>query len=396
MMQIPSGTLGYPILQYGKNHQEVLKNKYRWDLIEKSFFKTLRPSFSVFLLVGPGVHKSKINICMDRCREYFGSKYSVANMNFVGSNILPAVNIITLDNAMGQQTKQRKFDFAILLLGNKSVDAYAAFKNLCDRKYNAHSLCMTRNTFDGKNWQTCLSNTAMKVNLKATGSNHTIIEKNSKLREIFKNTLVLGADVTHPGPGALMACPSIAAIVGSVDDHAGRFLGSMRLQSRDNKETIDLVRPMVKERIVDWVKEQRKGIMPTNILYYRDGVSESQYTQIRDQELPEIRRAYSEAIDELSEEKIVSKESSAKVNLTAIIVAKRHHVRFFPINPNDKEAVNQNCKPGTYVEQVVTSPYFQDFYLQSHAAIKGTARPAHYFIITEEMNKSVDFYRQLV
>jgi eukaryotic translation initiation factor 2C len=40
---------------------------------------------------------------------------------------------------------------------------------------------------------------------------------------------------------------------------------------------------------------------------------------------------------------------------------------------------NANCKPGTYVDRVVTSPYYDDFYLQSHSGIKGTARPTHYF-----------------
>ena len=71
----------------------------------------------------------------------------------------------------------------------------------------------------------------LKMNLKAAGINHTV---NSNLigplGSFMKTALVLGADVTHPGPGSVPGCPSIAAIVGSVDQHAGRFLGSMRLQ----------------------------------------------------------------------------------------------------------------------------------------------------------------------
>jgi eukaryotic translation initiation factor 2C len=135
--------------------------------------------------------------------------------------------------------------------------------------------------------------------------------------------------------------------------------------------------------------------MPTNILYYRDGVSESQYTQARDQELPQIEEAYSEALAELVKEgKVPEKQSPRNVKLTAIVVAKRHHVRFYP--PANAETANGNCVPGTYVDQTVTSPYFQDFYLQSHAAIKGTARPAHYFILTDGMKRSVEFYRKLV
>lgn len=52
----------------------------------------------------------------------------------------------------------------------------------------------------------------------------------------METALVLGADVTHPGPGSVPGCHSIAAIVGSVDRHAGRFLGSMRLQRTPRAE----------------------------------------------------------------------------------------------------------------------------------------------------------------
>jgi eukaryotic translation initiation factor 2C len=79
-----------------------------------------------------------------------------------------------------------------------------------------------------------MGNLMMKANLKMAGSNHTI--DNGVIDDTLKDTLVLGADVTHPGPGSLMECPSTAAIVGSVDSWAGRFLSSMRLQSEGRKE----------------------------------------------------------------------------------------------------------------------------------------------------------------
>jgi hypothetical protein len=45
------------------------------------------------------------------------------------------------------------------------------------------------------------------------------------------NTMVLGGGLIHPGPGAFPGTPSIASIVGSVDDYGGKCLGSMRLQN---------------------------------------------------------------------------------------------------------------------------------------------------------------------
>jgi eukaryotic translation initiation factor 2C len=51
----------------------------------------------------------------------------------------------------------------------------------------------------------------------------------------------------------------------------------------------------------------------------------------------------------------------------------------------DKDVIweNSNCMPGTYVDRVVTSPYYRDFYLQSHSGLKGTARPTHYFLLAD-------------
>ncbi|KAH9867104.1 hypothetical protein IAQ61_007696 [Plenodomus lingam] len=182
-------------------------------------------------------------------------------------------------------------------------------------------------------------------------------------------------DVTHPGPGALLGTPSIAAIVGSVDQHGGKFLGSMRLQPRDSAcEDIKDVKGMVSERIRAWFIHFKK--LPANILYYRDGVSDS---------LPQIRAAFKEAAKTCN-------VMNNKFKLTAVVVAKRHHVRFMPgtDDPNyakldPRKEANGNCKPGTLVDTVVTSPYFSDFYLQSHDGIKGTAIPAHYFQLVNEM-----------
>lgn len=46
---------------------------------------------------------------------------------------------------------------------------------------------------------------------------------------------------------------------------------------------------------------------------------------------------------------------------------------------------NGNCKPGTLVDTGITSPYYRDFFLQTHNGIKGTTIPAHYFVIKDEI-----------
>jgi eukaryotic translation initiation factor 2C len=235
MLQIASGMLEYPTLQYGRTRTKP--ENPRWDLRNKSLFKTSdESSFTVLVIVENGVYDSTIKKCRARFEEFFDSRYSVAKVTFLPDKLVSPTNYETVRKAMQDQRDVRRFNFATLLLNRKNVEAYGAFKNICDREYGVHSICVTRDAINRNGWMDCLSNITLKTNLKAAGSNHTSAGDGSVLQDTFKDTLVLGADVTHPGPGALMACPSIASIVGSVDNHAGRFLGSMRLERKDNKE----------------------------------------------------------------------------------------------------------------------------------------------------------------
>jgi eukaryotic translation initiation factor 2C len=124
-----------------------------------------------------------------------------------------------------------------LILKKKDTAAYSIFKDLADRCYGVHALCLT----EGVNWtqknggslealQSYFGNIVMKLNLKMGGVNQSVAVGN-----LYGTTLVLGADVTHPSSGAISGCPSIAAIVGSVGSLRA-YRGSMRLQDRENKE----------------------------------------------------------------------------------------------------------------------------------------------------------------
>lgn len=75
------------------------------------------------------------------------------------------------------------------------------------------------------------------------------------------------------------------------------------------------------------------------------------------------------------------KDLGISPKLTVIVVGKRHHVRFFP---KDKEDRSGNCLAGTVVDRGVTHPVEFDYYLQSHAGLKGTSRPAHYNVLLDE------------
>lgn len=54
-----------------------------------------------------------------------------------------------------------------------------------------------------------------------------------------------------------------------------------------------------------------------------------------------------------------------------------------------------NCKAGTVVDREITHPVELDFYLQSHAGLLGTSRPAHYNVLHDDNGFSADALQAL-
>jgi eukaryotic translation initiation factor 2C len=73
------------------------------------------------------------------------------------------------------------------------------------------------------------ANVALKVNMKLGGINHAVDEASiGKLR--LPPTMLVGMDVTHPGPSTVKGTPSIAAVVASADLRFSQYPASMRIQ----------------------------------------------------------------------------------------------------------------------------------------------------------------------
>lgn len=87
-------------------------------------------------------------------------------------------------------------------------------------------------------------------------------------------------------------------------------------------------------------------------------------------------------------------------NITLLVVGKRHHVRFFPVNgpryPAEAKKMKENLYSGLVVDTTVTSPMGCDFYLQSHNSALGTARSAHYIVLLNESKYFMEQLQELV
>ncbi|KAI0576754.1 Piwi-domain-containing protein [Pyrenophora tritici-repentis] len=233
------------------------------------------------------------------------------------------------------------------------------------------------------------------MNMKLGGDNHWLdeneLEKVLGGKDKKQNTMILGADVIHPGSSSKIGAPSIACVVGTIDSRFMSYRGSMRLQAGGQEQIEDFnFRSMIKERLEVWKGHNKK--LPTRIFFYRDGVSESQFVTISEQEIPQIKKAYAEAGGD-----------DKKLGVCFLVVGKCHHTRFYAKNNKTSylvstkagNFVNGNLKPELLVDHVVTAPKPINFFLQSHAAIKGTARSAHYYVLDDDTQIDVNNLQKL-
>ena len=266
----------------------------------------------------------------------------------------------------------KKIPLLFIILPHRDTELYNRIKHAGDVKFGVHTVCVVADKFR-KGQPQYFANVALKFNLKLGGFNQQIDA--AKLGVISEGkTMVVGIDVTHPSPGSASNAPSIAGMVASVDRFLGQWPADLRIQE-GRQEMVAALDEMLKTRLKLWASKNKT--YPDNIMIYRDGVSEGQYDHVLDIEVPQLRRAC---------EQVYPAADTAKglPNITVVVVGKRHHTRFYPTTEAEADR-SGNTRNGTVVDRGVTEAHNWDFFLQAHTALQGTARPAHYFIILDEI-----------
>ncbi|KIJ18292.1 hypothetical protein PAXINDRAFT_97712 [Paxillus involutus ATCC 200175] len=275
-------------------------------------------------------------------------------------------------------------DLVLIMLSSEDKSIYEGIKSLCDLRLDLATVCaQSEKIKQVKGQPQYFANVALKVNMKMGGINHKLGANSGKwLRSA--STMVIGMDVTHPSPGTVKGTPSIVAVVASVDEHYAQYPATLAIQKSKveinrNEDDDHVLRDMFISRFTLY-KSRNKGKLPERVLLYRDGVSESQFGQVRQYELPQMRMAC---------ESFGSPNAPYKPKLTIVVCGKRHGTRFCPTKQEDA-AGDGNPLPGTVVDRGVTPAYEFDFFLQAHAGLKGTARPTHYFVVHDENSFNAD------
>lgn len=267
-------------------------------------------------------------------------------------------------------------DFLFVVLPDKTP-VYDRIKRQCDTKLGLINVCCIGQKLRGRNDQ-YFRNLALKINAKCGGCNQAVAP--ARLHFIAQNkTMVVGIDVTHPSPGAGEHSPSIAAVVANTDSLMGQWPCICMVQSESRQEMVSNLNVMIKSRLEVWKTRGKHGFFPENIIVFRDGVSEGQYQQVKEKELPLLRQGC---------EEVYMAAGQPLPRISIVIVTKRHHKRFYPVSEVNADD-GSNCVAGTVIDRTVTEARNWDFYIMPHTALKGTAKPTYYFVVHDEIFRTI-------
>ncbi|KAM7197351.1 Ribonuclease H-like domain containing protein [Rhypophila sp. PSN 637] len=266
-----------------------------------------------------------------------------------------------------------QLQFLFVILREKDTAIYNTIKKIGDVEFGIQTVCVVQEKVLSEKGQLgYFANVGLKVNLKFGGVNHKL----QRDIPLFKKTMVVGYDVTHPtnlAPGAGKNAPSMVGMCASIDSDLAQWPAT----AWSNPSRVEMLDKILvekfKSRLRLWQKHN-KGNLPENLLIFRDGVSEGQFATVLHQELPFLRQACTEMY-----------KAGTAPRIALIVSVKRHQTRFYPTDPGHIHQRSKSPREGTIVDRGVTNVWYWDFFLQAHASLQGTARPAHYTVLLDEI-----------
>ncbi|KAG8923760.1 hypothetical protein FRC01_012373, partial [Tulasnella sp. 417] len=377
-MTIKGRILPTPTLVYGRN-STIVPRDGAWNMRDKMLYRPERIT-GCAILIYDGRFRPESE------RHLKETMYAACQS--VGLQGMPQDPPVLRKNATGgqywnhikelgtlhKQVKGTMPNLIIVVLpdfGNE--DIYVRIKNAGDIKIGVATQCLKAMKCMKGNLQ-YYANVCLKINAKLGGIN--VVPRRDSVgfvRDVADPTMIIGADVMHPGPGQA-ARPSYAAVVGSVDAEVSKYIAVSRAQG-SRVEMIEDLADMVTHVIRKYMQyrkdvEKTANPAPRRILFYRDGISEGQFKECKEKEVPAIFTA-------------CDRVGIPRPKLTFIVVGKRHHVRFFP-PPGGSADRSGNAPAGLVVDREITSSVEFDFYLQSHGGLLGTSRSAHYNVLVDQ------------
>lgn len=397
MTVVPGRILPAPGVQYGQGTPEV-DERASWNLRNVKFKKGARLENWAVLVIRDGNRdefqnlqdpelKSTYKGFADMCKKS-GMNVDLKDPAVLEARLPPkhfsdptrAQAIEAIRKAL--TTLKAKPTIALVILSNGDKHVYSGLKHLCDCYLDLATVCVHSGKIRKEKGQLqYFANVALKFNMKLGGVNHALNAANMAWLKKAP-TMLVGIDVTHPGPGSVKGTPSIAAVVASCESDFAQYPASMEIQET-KKEMVTNLAKMMWERLT--LFKAKNNVLPQRVLVYRDGVSEGQFLIVIEEELPAIKAAF---------KKFDTPKTPYRPQLTIVICGKRHHTRFYPTEQAHADH-NGNPRPGTVVDRGVTAVYQFDFFLQAHGGLQGTTRPTHYYVVHDEIGFMADELQSL-
>ncbi|KAI4909547.1 hypothetical protein J4E90_008244 [Alternaria incomplexa] len=180
----------------------------------------------------------------------------------------------------------------------------AELQKFGNRKLGAVVLCVSRKHLELRNDKTSgiLSRLPLGIlqQLNALHGNPNFVAPNLPSLDLpDKKFMIVGAHLSHAGSDAAATCPSVAALVGSVDEALMHYTGSARLQAtleatdwNNDRETSKLkyevqsqivdLESMMLERIEAWIAKQGRTHAPHIVFYRHSNQSNNENTAMEE------------------------------------------------------------------------------------------------------------------
>lgn len=246
MAVVPARILTPPRIRYGRGEQ-IVDEKASWNLKNVVFAEGAKLGPWTVLVIKDGNRHDEFSGAQDpelhSIIDGFASMCRSCGISVIQTPPLIAVADLPRkdpqDPVRSQAVKvirtalmatKQKPALLLVILSNSDKHIYAGLKHLCDVYLDVPNVCVQSPKIRKERGQLqYYANVALKVNMKLGGINHNVEEASiTKLRQ--PPTMVVGMDVTHPGPSTVKGTPSIAAIVASVDLRFSQYPASMRIQ----------------------------------------------------------------------------------------------------------------------------------------------------------------------
>ena len=189
----------------------------------------------------------------------------------------------------------------------------------------------------GKNLRSICNKILIQINAKIGGVPWSI-----RSQPFFNRpSMVIGYDVHHQ-----RGQKSMLALCASINQSGSKYCAKVQLQEGDNDEIAKNLSTLVEEVLETFKKIN--SIYPENIIFYRDGVGESQKSVVMSLEIDQIKIA-------------LKNKSLESTKFAFIMVNKRVKTKMI-LEQNGRL---ENPRSGTVLDYAITPQDVYDFYLVS-------------------------------